>query len=89
MDRFRRVRGVGGHLRGNRHLTKGWAVVGMVPIVSTAGVLHGLLAWSAGSLIPSIIGHIVMDIGLFAYWWTGIAGDFTARPITETGVDSS
>jgi hypothetical protein len=28
-----------------------------------------------------------MDIGLFAYWWTGIAGDFTARPITETGVD--
>ena len=28
-----------------------------------------------------------MDIGLFAYWWTGMAGDFTARPITETGVD--
>lgn len=28
-----------------------------------------------------------MDIGLFAYRWTGIAGDFTARPITETGVD--
>jgi len=24
---------------------------------------------------------------VFAYWWTGIAGDFTARPITETGVD--
>ena len=20
-------------------------------------------------------------------WWTGIAGDFTARPISETGVD--
>jgi hypothetical protein len=29
-----------------------------------------------------------MDIGLFAYWWTGIAGDFTARPISETGVDA-
>ena len=28
-----------------------------------------------------------MDIGLFAYWWTGIAGDFSARPISETGVD--
>ena len=28
-----------------------------------------------------------MDVGLFAYWWTGIAGDFTARPITETGMD--
>ena len=34
-----------------------------------------------------MIGHFVMDIGLFAYWWTGIAGDFTARPIRETGVD--
>lgn len=69
------------------HLTKGWAVVGMEPIVFGAGVLLGLLAWSSGSLIPGIIGHTVMDIGLFAYWWTGIAGDFTARPITETGVD--
>jgi hypothetical protein len=28
-----------------------------------------------------------MDVGLFAYWWTGIAGDFTARTITDTGVD--
>jgi len=28
-----------------------------------------------------------MDIGLFAYWWTGIAGSFTEQPITETGID--
>jgi hypothetical protein len=34
-----------------------------------------------------MIGHVGMDTGLFAYWWTGIAGDFTARPIIETGVD--
>jgi membrane protease YdiL (CAAX protease family) len=69
------------------HLTKGWATVGMVPIVFGAGILLGLLAWSSGSLLPGMIGHVVMDIGLFAYWWTGIAGDFTARPVTETGVD--
>jgi membrane protease YdiL (CAAX protease family) len=69
------------------HLTKGWALVGMVPIVLGAGVLLGLLAWSSESLIPGMIGHILMDIGLFAYWWTGIAGEFTARPISETGVD--
>jgi membrane protease YdiL (CAAX protease family) len=69
------------------HLTKAWAMVGMVPIVFGAGVLLGLLAWSSGSLIPSMIGHVVMDIGLFAYWWTGIAGDFSARPMSETGVD--
>ncbi len=69
------------------HLTKAWATPCMVPIVFGAGVVLGLLAWSSGSLIPGMIGHVVMDIGLFAYWWTGIAGDFTARPITETGVD--
>lgn len=69
------------------HLTKAWATPGMVPIVFGAGVLLGLLAWSSRSLIPGIIGHIVMDVGLFAYWWTGMAGDFTAPTIAETGVD--
>ena len=69
------------------HLTKAWATPGMVPIVFGAGVLLGLLAWSSRSLIPGIIGHVAMDIGLFAYWWTGIAGDFTAQTITGTGVD--
>ena len=69
------------------HLTKAWAMVGMVPIVLGAGVLLGLLAWSSGSLIPGMIGHVVMDFGLFGYWWTGIAGDFSERPISETGVD--
>jgi hypothetical protein len=59
----------------------------MVPIVFGAGMLLGLLAWSSGSLIPGMLGHVMMDIGLFAYWWTGIAGDFTARPITDTGMD--
>jgi membrane protease YdiL (CAAX protease family) len=69
------------------HLTKGWALIGMIPIVLGAGALLGLLAWASGSLIPGIIGHTLMDIGLFGFWWTGIAGDFTARPIQETGVD--
>jgi membrane protease YdiL (CAAX protease family) len=69
------------------HLSKGWAMAGMVPIVFAAGVLLGLLAWSSASLIPGMIGHVLMDIGLFAYWWTGIAGSFSARPITETGID--
>lgn len=71
------------------HLNKTWATLGMVPIVFLAGVLLGLLAWSAGSLVPGMIGHVLMDVGLFAFWWTGIAGDFTARPITATGVDTS
>jgi len=45
------------------------------------------IVWSSGSLIPGTIGHIVMDIGLFAFWWTGIAREFTARLISVTGVD--
>lgn len=69
------------------HLTKAWAMVGMVPIVLGAGLLLGLLAWCSGSLIPCMIGHVLMDIGLFGYWWTGIAGDFSQRPILETGID--
>jgi len=71
------------------HLTKAWSLVGMVPIVFGAGVLLGLLAWSSGSLIPCFVGHVTMDIGLFAYWWTGIAGDFTERPVAETGLDKA
>jgi membrane protease YdiL (CAAX protease family) len=69
------------------HLPKAWAILGMVPIVFGAGVLLGLIAWSARSLLPGMIGHVVMDIGLFAYWWTGVAGDFSARTISQTGVD--
>jgi membrane protease YdiL (CAAX protease family) len=69
------------------HLTKAWALIGMVPIVFGVGVLLGLIAWSSRSLIPCFIGHTVMDIGLFAFWWTGIAGNFTERPIFETGID--
>lgn len=53
------------------HLTKAWAILGMVPIVLGPGVLLGLLAWSARSLYPGMIGHILMDLGLFGYWWTG------------------
>jgi hypothetical protein len=30
-----------------------------------------------------------MDIGLFAYWWTQIAGTFSQRPIAESGLDKS
>lgn len=69
------------------HLTKDWATAGMVPVIFGAGVLLGLLARCSGSLIPGMIGHVLMDVGLFAFWWTGVAGDFTARPISETGVD--
>jgi hypothetical protein len=59
----------------------------MIPIILGAGILLGSLALSSGSLIPCMVGHTIMDVGLFGYWWTGIAGEFALRPIAETGVD--
>ena len=69
------------------HLTKSWSQIGMVPIVFGAGVMLGLLAWASRSLVFCMIGHTIMDIGLFAYWWTQIAGTFSQRPLSETGMD--
>jgi membrane protease YdiL (CAAX protease family) len=69
------------------HLTKDWSTVGMVPIVFGAGLLLGSLAWASESLIPCIIGHTLMDIGLFGYWWSQIAGTFSQQPIFAVGVD--
>jgi membrane protease YdiL (CAAX protease family) len=69
------------------HLTKSWSLIGMVPIVFGAGILLGTLAWASRSLVFCMIGHTIMDIGLFAYWWTQIAGTFSQRSISETGMD--
>ena len=61
----------------------------MVPIVFGAGILLGVLARESGTLLFCIIGHWIMDIGLFAYWWTQIAGTFSQRPISATGLDQT
>lgn len=71
------------------HLTKGWALIGMVPIILGASILLGILARVARTLIFPMIGHTIMDVGLFAYWWTQIAGTFSQRPISKTGFDSN
>jgi membrane protease YdiL (CAAX protease family) len=70
------------------HLNKAWMVSGMTPLVFGAGLLLGLIAWSSRSLIFGMIGHTLMDIGLFAYWWSQIAGVFNARTVFQAGVDS-
>jgi hypothetical protein len=28
-----------------------------------------------------------MDIGMFAFWWTQIAGTFSQRPVSEVGME--
>jgi membrane protease YdiL (CAAX protease family) len=69
------------------HLTKDWALIGMVPIIFGAGMLLGALARASGTLVFCILGHWIMDIGLFGYWWAQVAGTFPQRPIAETGID--
>jgi membrane protease YdiL (CAAX protease family) len=71
------------------HLSKGWALASMVPIVLGAGVLLGVLARASGTLVFCMLGHWLMDIGLFSYWWAQIAGTFSQRPISETGFDGA
>jgi membrane protease YdiL (CAAX protease family) len=69
------------------HLTKGWALIGMVPIVFGAGLLLGALARVGGTLWFGILGHWLMDIGLFLFWWTQVAGTFHELPIWQSGMD--
>jgi membrane protease YdiL (CAAX protease family) len=71
------------------HLNKSWALLAMTPIVFGAGLMLGTLARASASLVFATLGHWAMDIGLFAYWWTQIAGVFSQRPIFERGLDLS
>src|SRR5215469_16767179 len=71
------------------HLNKSWALLAMVPIIFGAGVLLGWLARASGTLLFGMLGHWVMDIGLFAYWWTQIAGTFTEHPVWQSGWDQA
>jgi membrane protease YdiL (CAAX protease family) len=54
-----------------------------------ASVILCLLAYAARSLIPSMIGHAVMDVFNFGYWWWQLLGHYDQRPIFETGIDAN
>ncbi len=47
----------------------------------------GILAYASESLILSIIGHTIMDIFNFAFWWTNLAGGLRIQTIAVTGID--
>jgi membrane protease YdiL (CAAX protease family) len=69
------------------HLGKIWA-----PLITFhiffASILLGLLAYYSDSLLPGIIGHTIMDVFNFSYWWSNLAGNFNRKPIHVTGVDA-
>ncbi len=69
------------------HLDKTWAPL-ITMHIFFASALLGLLAYYSGSLLPGIIGHTIMDIFNFSYWWSSLAGNFEWNPIHETGLDT-
>lgn len=68
------------------HLNQAWAPPMFVPLFALSALM-GILAYTSGSLIPPMIGHTIMDIFNFSYWWSDVAGSFERRPIAETGLD--
>ena len=58
----------------------------MLPILLASAML-GALAYAARSLVPGIVGHAVMDVFNFAYWWWHLIGTYDKSTIFETGVD--
>ncbi len=68
------------------HLNEAWIGAFFAPAVM-ASVMLGALAYASRSLIPSMVGHAVMDVVNFGYWWWHLLGSYNQRPISETGVD--
>ena len=69
------------------HLHQAWAQPVLLQIFGLS-VLYGILAYASGSLIPSIIGHTIMDIFNFSFWWTNLAGNLEFQTIAATGIDA-
>ncbi len=36
-----------------------------------------------------MIGHAVMDVFNFSYWWWQLLGHYDKRPVFETGIDAN
>ena len=68
------------------HLGRSWALT-ILPHIFFASVLLGILAYKCGSLIPGIIGHSILDIFDYSFWWSDIAGGFHKQTIFRTGID--
>ncbi len=69
------------------HFNQAWAQPVLFQIFAVS-VLFGILAYASGSVIPSIIGHTIVDIFNFAFWWTDLGGDFDWQTLAETGIDA-
>lgn len=68
------------------HLHQAWAQPILFQIFGYS-VLLGILAYASGSIIPSIIGHTIMDIINFSFYWSDVGGKFEIQTIAVTGID--
>ena len=69
------------------HLHQAWALPVLFHLFAMS-VMLGVLAYASGSLIPGMIGHTVMDLFNFSFWWSDVAGTFEKQTIAETGIDA-
>ncbi|MFQ6123125.1 MAG: type II CAAX prenyl endopeptidase Rce1 family protein [Candidatus Heimdallarchaeota archaeon] len=69
------------------HLHQAWAPPILFHIFAISALL-GILVYASGSLIPGMIGHTIIDIFSFSYWWSDVLGSFERRTIAETGLDT-
>jgi membrane protease YdiL (CAAX protease family) len=69
------------------HLNQAWAVSILLHLF-VLSYLMGLIAQRTGSLLPGIIGHTLIDIINFSYWWSDVAGSFEMELISTTGIDT-
>jgi membrane protease YdiL (CAAX protease family) len=69
------------------HLDRSWAV-SILPIIFFASVLLGVLAYQSQSLLPGILGHTLLDIFDYSFWWTKVFGKFDWKTVFVTGIDA-
>ncbi|MFH6604359.1 CPBP family intramembrane glutamic endopeptidase [Maribacter algicola] len=70
------------------HLHQAWASGPILVLLFVISFMGGYLAFASKSLLPSIIGHVALDIVNFSYWWSDVLGTFERKPISLTGVDA-
>ncbi len=69
------------------HFDQAWIGALCAPAI-LASVILCVLAYASRSLIPGMIGHAVMDVFNFGYWWWQLLGHYDKRPIFETSIDA-
>lgn len=69
------------------HLDRAWALP-VLPVIFCASVLLGIIACRTNSLIPGVIGHTILDVFDYSFWWTHLMGNRSWRTVDVSGLDA-